>query len=202
MAGSRLASDPAPTSAFSAGTFLPAASRHCLWKPTEDPPHSEWDVLTGVVLWSSLIGSQFSILAPGGKASSRGWGSWEPQVVYLLGRLRFPGTSSASCIPLGPPLALVCIFFALPFLFAPVSRLLSTTSLSPSWSPAPFSLSRAPPLSPPPLNLRSPFLFFPLLALPPSHSALTISHKGTLLSNPEEEAFTLPKLPSSILLLS
>ena len=130
MAGSRLASDPAPTSAFSAGTFLPAASRHCLWKPTEDPPHSEWDVLTGVVLWSSLIGSQFSILAPGGKASSRGWGSWEPQVVYLLGRLRFPGTSSASCIPLGPPLALVCIFFALPFLFAPVSRLLSQCLLA------------------------------------------------------------------------
>lgn len=130
MASSLLASDPAPTSAFSAGTFLRAS----------------------------------------GKASSRGWGSWEPQVVYLLGRLRFPGTFSASRIPLGPPLALVCLFFALPFLFAPISRLLSTTPLSPGWSPAPFSLSLAPPLplTPPRLkpSLHLSFLPSPCISLP------------------------------------
>lgn len=137
------ASFPAPTSALNPRTFLGVAGCHSLWKPTDskDLPHLEQNIVVYVLLWPGLLRFPVSILALLGKAGSGGWGLQKQQVVCLLGRLRFPG--SASCIPLGPPLALFCLFFFCPSFCTSISPSFPHTTLSsPAHcsSPAPFSL--------------------------------------------------------------
>lgn len=112
-------------------------------------------------LASSVPNFHFSSWRAGVKASSqRVW--W--RLLGTAGCLHpwqalIPGASVLR-IPLDPPVALFCLFFARPFLFAPVFRPLSTTS-----SP-PRCLCPQPPC---PSALFKPFLppFFPSLSLQP-----------------------------------
>lgn len=116
-------------------------------------------------LASSVPNFYFSSWRTGVKASSQGvW--W--RLLGTAGCLHpwqalIPGASVLR-IPFDPPVALFSLFFALPFLFAPVFRLLSTTSSPPRC----LRLCLQPPC---PSALFKSFLppFFPSLSLQPPH---------------------------------